>query len=379
MFCTRKPIFGIQATPVMELRHHALWLRPKRSSLGSKDFVITGQIPGLRESSNTTLNTTCTSSIVSSRSMVAALVKFENLYWQTNTSRFNNTGYLITDFVHDVCWLVHKHKDALRWILYGYWSENVCAVKGIDVYPQIENTDFNDKARKALDEARLEFHSDQGATDLIALLSINKAKEGGESKWVSAVAIHNELLRRGREVALPCLALPCLALPCLALPCLALPCLALPCLALPCLALPCLALPCLALPCLALPCLALPCLALPFLALPCLASNWILSLLKLCMGLKPIFGCILLGSDLLVFLARDRPLAQRVFQNCVWRFKFWGSPWGCPIKAYFLSRLKLLQITSNQQLIRWLTCLILPIAVASAPVFWRPLNMKCSH
>ena len=40
----------------------------------------------------------------------------------------------------------------------------------------------------------------QGATDLIALLSLNKAKSGGESKWVSGVAIHNGLLRRGRKV-----------------------------------------------------------------------------------------------------------------------------------------------------------------------------------
>ncbi len=47
---------------------------------------------------------------------------------------------------------------------------------------------------------RLAFHSDQGATDLIALLSISAAPGGGESKWVSAVAIHNELLRLGRQV-----------------------------------------------------------------------------------------------------------------------------------------------------------------------------------
>ena len=77
------------------------------------------------------------------------------------------------------------------------------AVKGVDVYPQNRPADGNDggeRARKPRDEARLEFHSDQGATDLIALLSITKAKEGGESKWVSSVAIHNELLRRGRKV-----------------------------------------------------------------------------------------------------------------------------------------------------------------------------------
>lgn len=40
----------------------------------------------------------------------------------------------------------------------------------------------------------------QGATDLIALLSLSAAKEGGESQLVSAIAIHNELLRRGRKV-----------------------------------------------------------------------------------------------------------------------------------------------------------------------------------
>lgn len=53
---------------------------------------------------------------------------------------------------------------------------------------------------KKLDTSRLVFHSDQGATDLIALLSLTKAKSGGESKWVSGLAIHNELLRRGRKV-----------------------------------------------------------------------------------------------------------------------------------------------------------------------------------
>lgn len=56
------------------------------------------------------------------------------------------------------------------------------------------------KFDKLVNERRLEFHSDQGATDLISLLSINKAKSGGESKLASAIAIHNELLRRGRKV-----------------------------------------------------------------------------------------------------------------------------------------------------------------------------------
>ncbi|KAK9863979.1 hypothetical protein WJX84_007599 [Apatococcus fuscideae] len=45
----------------------------------------------------------------------------------------------------------------------------------------------------------LPFHSDQGATDLIALLSVTAAPKGGESKWVSSIAIHNELLRQGRK------------------------------------------------------------------------------------------------------------------------------------------------------------------------------------
>ena len=62
---------------------------------------------------------------------------------------------------------------------------------------------------KQLDKNRefLPFHSDQGATDLIALLSVTAAPKGGESKWVSSLAIHNELLRQGRKVhGLPALA-----------------------------------------------------------------------------------------------------------------------------------------------------------------------------
>jgi hypothetical protein len=31
-----------------------------------------------------------------------------------------------------------------------------------------------------------------------------RCREGGVSKWVSSIAIHNELLRRGRKVAFPC-------------------------------------------------------------------------------------------------------------------------------------------------------------------------------
>ena len=76
-------------------------------------------------------------------------------------------------------------------------------VKGKDVYPQAQTEDGfvgGERQRQHVNESRLAFHSDQGATDLIALLSINRAKSGGASKWVSAVAIHNELLRRGRKV-----------------------------------------------------------------------------------------------------------------------------------------------------------------------------------
>ena len=70
----------------------------------------------------------------------------------------------------------------------------------------------------------LPFHSDQGATDLIALLSVTAAPRGGESKWVSSIAIHNELLRQGRKVRwltfqsiLMCILLPLsIAGPCVA-------------------------------------------------------------------------------------------------------------------------------------------------------------------
>lgn len=76
-----------------------------------------------------------------------------------------------------------------------------CAVKGKEVYPQGQGADGGEAGKKGRDETRLEFHNDQGATDLIALLSVNKAKLGGESKFVSAVSVHNELLRRGRKVS----------------------------------------------------------------------------------------------------------------------------------------------------------------------------------
>lgn len=57
-----------------------------------------------------------------------------------------------------------------------------------------------DAKRFRSDLQQLPFHSDQGATDLIALLSLSTSKAGGASQWVSGVAIHNELLRRGRKV-----------------------------------------------------------------------------------------------------------------------------------------------------------------------------------
>ena len=63
----------------------------------------------------------------------------------------------------------------------------------------MSGTDRSTSTRE-VDKSRLAFHTDQGATDLIALLSISAAPQGGESKWVSAIAIHNELLRRGRQV-----------------------------------------------------------------------------------------------------------------------------------------------------------------------------------
>ena len=66
--------------------------------------------------------------------------------------------------------------------------------------PLPESQKANDQHGRGRDLRRLHFHSDQGATDLIALVSVTKAKSGGESKWVSGLAIHNELLRRGRKV-----------------------------------------------------------------------------------------------------------------------------------------------------------------------------------
>ena len=73
------------------------------------------------------------------------------------------------------------------------------AVKRNVNYHQPKNAELSERSRK-VDLSRLAFHCDQAATDLIALLSVTAAKEGGESKWVSGIAIHNELLRRGRKV-----------------------------------------------------------------------------------------------------------------------------------------------------------------------------------
>ncbi len=42
--------------------------------------------------------------------------------------------------------------------------------------------------------------SDQFCIDIVGMLSIGKALQGGDSRWVSSVTIHNELLRRGRRV-----------------------------------------------------------------------------------------------------------------------------------------------------------------------------------
>ncbi len=45
-------------------------------------------------------------------------------------------------------------------------------------------------------------------SDIVALLCIRDALAGGLTLWASSVAVHNELLRRGRRVRAP--TLPCL-------------------------------------------------------------------------------------------------------------------------------------------------------------------------
>ncbi len=53
---------------------------------------------------------------------------------------------------------------------------------------------------REVDKSRLAFHTDQGATDLIALLSVSAAAQGGGKQVGVSHCIHNELLRRGRQV-----------------------------------------------------------------------------------------------------------------------------------------------------------------------------------
>ena len=81
--------------------------------------------------------------------------------------------------------------------------EMYCAVKRFA--PALKTAQAGRDARRfQINTAQLPFHSDQGATDLISLLSLSKAKSGGASQWVSGIAIHNEMLRRGRKVSILC-------------------------------------------------------------------------------------------------------------------------------------------------------------------------------
>lgn len=50
------------------------------------------------------------------------------------------------------------------------------------------------------DEMAVARCSDQFCIDIVGMLSIGKALQGGDSRWVSSVTVHNELLRRGRRV-----------------------------------------------------------------------------------------------------------------------------------------------------------------------------------
>ena len=43
-------------------------------------------------------------------------------------------------------------------------------------------------------------HTD--SADMVALLSLRLAREGGLSSWASSVSVHNELLRLGRKVCI---------------------------------------------------------------------------------------------------------------------------------------------------------------------------------
>lgn len=55
------------------------------------------------------------------------------------------------------------------------------------------------KGRSPNTNMKQNFHSDQFCIDIVGMLSIGKALQGGDSRWVSSVTIHNELLRRGRR------------------------------------------------------------------------------------------------------------------------------------------------------------------------------------
>eukprot|EP00891_Asterochloris_glomerata_P005068 jgi/Astpho2/5068/Aster-x0233 len=93
--------------------------------------------------------------------------------------------------------------SVLNHVTKGRWANVFKVEKNVD------NTLVKPRdPHRLLDTHRLHFHSDQGATDLIALLSLSAAKEGGDSKWVSSLAIHNELLRRGRKDLVEVLSTP---------------------------------------------------------------------------------------------------------------------------------------------------------------------------
>lgn len=52
-----------------------------------------------------------------------------------------------------------------------------------------------------------DWHTD-GQADILALLCVAQAKEGGVSGWSSTIAVHNEMLRRGRADLVACMAGP---------------------------------------------------------------------------------------------------------------------------------------------------------------------------
>ncbi len=66
-----------------------------------------------------------------------------------------------------------------------------------EVYGQMRNADgsaFRSSYARALSSGSLRFHTDR--TDVVGLLCISQARQGGLSKVASTVAIHNEMLRR---------------------------------------------------------------------------------------------------------------------------------------------------------------------------------------